>query len=104
MIEICSFLADTEAKCVFIWFPVLKQVFDCRLHGCSQIFIDAVSIIACPAFSIEFVYENLKESFIWQSEKQPYSSDSEDDGKPCSDQCYLKVFLNIYKSEEVILF
>nr|XP_009783486.1 PREDICTED: histone-lysine N-methyltransferase EZA1 isoform X2 [Nicotiana sylvestris] len=41
-------------------------VFDCRLHGCSQIFIDA-------------------------SEKQPYSSDSEDDGKPCSDQCYLKV-------------
>nr|BAC84952.1 PHCLF3 [Petunia x hybrida] len=41
-------------------------VFDCRLHGCSQMLIDA-------------------------SEKQPYSSDSEDDGKPCSDQCYLKV-------------
>ncbi|KAJ8573694.1 hypothetical protein K7X08_010205 [Anisodus acutangulus] len=41
-------------------------VFDCRLHGCSQILIDA-------------------------SEKQSYSSDSEDNGKPCSDQCYLKV-------------
>ncbi|XP_006349182.1 histone-lysine N-methyltransferase EZA1 isoform X1 [Solanum tuberosum] len=41
-------------------------VFDCRLHGCSQILIDAI-------------------------EKQPYSSDSEDDRKPCSDWCYLKV-------------
>ncbi|XP_055818046.1 histone-lysine N-methyltransferase EZA1 isoform X2 [Solanum dulcamara] len=41
-------------------------VFDCRLHGCSQILIDAI-------------------------EKQSYSSDSEDDRKPCSDQCYLKV-------------
>ncbi|KAH0728222.1 hypothetical protein KY284_004087 [Solanum tuberosum] len=41
-------------------------VFDCRLHGCSQILIDAI-------------------------EKQPYSSDSEDDRKPCGDRCYLKV-------------
>lgn len=41
-------------------------VFDCHLHGCSQILIDAI-------------------------EKQSYSSDSEDDRKPCSDQCYLKV-------------
>ncbi|CAN4113398.1 unnamed protein product [Withania somnifera] len=43
-----------------------RKVFDCRLHGCSQILIDAI-------------------------EKLPYSSDSEDDGKPCSDQCFLKV-------------
>ncbi|KAG5627808.1 hypothetical protein H5410_013026 [Solanum commersonii] len=41
-------------------------VFDCHLHGCSQILIDAI-------------------------EKQPYSSDSEDDRKPCGDRCYLKV-------------
>lgn len=66
-------------------------MFDCRLHGCSQILIDAVSIIF-PAYSTEFVYENLKVFFIWQIEKQPYSSDSEDDRKPCGDRCYLKVF------------
>ncbi|GAB4830582.1 hypothetical protein Ancab_020348 [Ancistrocladus abbreviatus] len=39
-------------------------VFDCRLHGCSQ-------------------------SLIFPSEKQPTWSETEDDGKPCSDQCYL---------------
>ncbi|XP_059625584.1 histone-lysine N-methyltransferase EZA1 isoform X2 [Cornus florida] len=41
-------------------------VFDCRLHGCSQ-------------------------SLINPSEKQSYSSESEEDGKPCSDQCYLRL-------------
>ncbi|XAR61415.1 Histone-lysine N-methyltransferase [Bertholletia excelsa] len=41
-------------------------VFDCRLHGCSQ-------------------------SLIYQSEKLSYSSESDDDGKPCSDQCYLRL-------------
>ncbi|XP_059311800.1 histone-lysine N-methyltransferase EZA1 isoform X2 [Lycium ferocissimum] len=41
-------------------------VFDCRLHGCSQILIDV-------------------------NERQSYSSDLEDDDTPCSDQCYLKV-------------
>lgn len=41
-------------------------VFDCRLHGCSQVLIDA-------------------------SEKQSYSSDNEVRGKPCSDQCYLQL-------------
>ncbi|XP_057460764.1 LOW QUALITY PROTEIN: histone-lysine N-methyltransferase EZA1 [Actinidia eriantha] len=40
-------------------------VFDCRLHGCSQSLIN--------------------------SEKQPYSSESDDDGNPCSDQCYLRL-------------
>lgn len=42
------------------------QVFDCRLHGCSQ-------------------------SLIGPSEKQTYSSESDDDGNPCSDQCYLRL-------------
>nr|GMD19934.1 histone-lysine N-methyltransferase EZA1 isoform X1 [Ipomoea batatas]GMD77081.1 histone-lysine N-methyltransferase EZA1 isoform X1 [Ipomoea batatas] len=41
-------------------------VFDCRLHGCSQVLIDA-------------------------SEKQSYSPDNEARGKPCSDQCYLQL-------------
>uniref|UniRef100_A0A5B7BG87 [histone H3]-lysine(27) N-trimethyltransferase n=1 Tax=Davidia involucrata TaxID=16924 RepID=A0A5B7BG87_DAVIN len=41
-------------------------VFDCRLHGCSQ-------------------------SLINPGEKQCYSSESEEDGKPCSDQCYLRL-------------
>lgn len=41
-------------------------VFDCRLHGCSQ-------------------------NLIYPSEKQTYSSESDDDGSPCSDQCYLKL-------------
>lgn len=79
-------------------------MFDCRLHGCSQILIDAVSIIAHPAFSTEFVYANLKVPFIWQVEKQTYSSDSEDDGKPCGDQCYLKVFFrHLYTNKEIAL-
>ncbi|KAI8522581.1 hypothetical protein RHMOL_Rhmol13G0007700 [Rhododendron molle] len=41
-------------------------VFDCRLHGCSQ-------------------------CLIGPSEKQMYSSESDDDGNPCSDQCYLRL-------------
>ncbi|KAA8549082.1 hypothetical protein F0562_000766 [Nyssa sinensis] len=41
-------------------------VFDCRLHGCSQ-------------------------GLTNPSEKQCYSSESEEDGKPCSDQCYLQL-------------
>ncbi|XP_039043053.1 histone-lysine N-methyltransferase EZA1-like isoform X1 [Hibiscus syriacus] len=41
-------------------------LFDCRLHGCSQ-------------------------SLINPSEKQPYWSEYEDDRKPCSDQCYLRL-------------
>lgn len=41
-------------------------VFDCRLHGCSQ-------------------------GLVNSSDKQPYVPDSEDDGKPCSDQCYLQL-------------
>ncbi|XP_017230237.1 histone-lysine N-methyltransferase EZA1 isoform X2 [Daucus carota subsp. sativus] len=41
-------------------------VFDCRLHGCSQ-------------------------GLVNSTEKQPYASESEDDGKPCSDQCYLQL-------------
>lgn len=41
-------------------------LFDCRLHGCSQ-------------------------SLIIPSEKQPYSLEHEEDGKPCGDQCYLKL-------------
>ncbi|XP_011082416.1 histone-lysine N-methyltransferase EZA1 isoform X1 [Sesamum indicum] len=39
-------------------------VFDCRLHGCSQI-------------------------LIYPSEKQSFPSDTEEDRKPCGDQCYL---------------
>ncbi|GKV40504.1 hypothetical protein SLEP1_g48139 [Rubroshorea leprosula] len=42
-------------------------LFDCRLHGCSQTLINP-------------------------SEKQPYWSEYEDDRKPCSDQCYLRVY------------
>ncbi|XP_048134661.1 histone-lysine N-methyltransferase EZA1 isoform X4 [Rhodamnia argentea] len=41
-------------------------LFDCRLHGCSQ-------------------------SLIIPGEKQPYSLEHEEDGKPCGDQCYLKL-------------
>ncbi|XP_052190040.1 histone-lysine N-methyltransferase EZA1 isoform X3 [Diospyros lotus] len=41
-------------------------VFDCRLHGCSQ-------------------------SPIYSNEKHSYSSESDEDGKPCSDQCYLRL-------------
>ncbi|OMO82119.1 putative enhancer of zeste, ezh [Corchorus olitorius] len=41
-------------------------LFDCRLHGCSQTLINP-------------------------SEKQPYWSEYEDDRKPCSDQCYLRL-------------
>ncbi|XP_074344804.1 histone-lysine N-methyltransferase EZA1 isoform X2 [Apium graveolens] len=41
-------------------------VFDCRLHGCSQ-------------------------GLVNSSEKQPYVAESEDDGKPCSGQCYLQL-------------
>ncbi|KAL0311463.1 UNVERIFIED_CONTAM: Histone-lysine N-methyltransferase EZA1 [Sesamum angustifolium] len=40
------------------------MVFDCRLHGCSQI-------------------------LIYPSEKQSFPSDTEEDRKPCGDQCYL---------------
>ncbi|XP_047311152.1 histone-lysine N-methyltransferase EZA1 [Impatiens glandulifera] len=42
------------------------MVFDCRLHGCSQ-------------------------TLIYSSDNLLYSSDSGDNGKPCSDQCYLKL-------------
>ncbi|XP_006588567.1 histone-lysine N-methyltransferase EZA1 isoform X5 [Glycine max] len=41
------------------------QIFDCRLHGCSQ-------------------------PLIYPSEKQTVWSDPEGDRKPCSDQCYLQ--------------
>ncbi|XP_028117807.1 histone-lysine N-methyltransferase EZA1 isoform X1 [Camellia sinensis] len=41
-------------------------VFDCRLHGCSQSLINPI-------------------------ERQSYSSESDDDGNPCSDQCYLRL-------------
>ncbi|CAK9145221.1 unnamed protein product [Ilex paraguariensis] len=41
-------------------------VFDCRLHGCSQ-------------------------SLVNPREKQSYSSESDEDGKPCGDQCYLQL-------------
>ncbi|XP_017415217.1 histone-lysine N-methyltransferase EZA1 isoform X7 [Vigna angularis] len=41
------------------------QIFDCRLHGCSQ-------------------------PLVYPSEKQTVWSDPEGDKKPCSDQCYLK--------------
>ncbi|KAK6239489.1 hypothetical protein QUC31_004958 [Theobroma cacao] len=41
-------------------------LFDCRLHGCSQTLINP-------------------------TEKQPYWSEYEDDRKPCSDQCYLRL-------------
>nr|XP_027118503.1 histone-lysine N-methyltransferase EZA1-like isoform X1 [Coffea arabica] len=41
-------------------------VFDCRLHGCSQILINS-------------------------SEKQSYSSDSEDERRPCSENCCLQL-------------
>uniref|UniRef100_A0A2C9WQP7 CXC domain-containing protein n=1 Tax=Manihot esculenta TaxID=3983 RepID=A0A2C9WQP7_MANES len=41
-------------------------LFDCRLHGCSQ-------------------------TLIHSSEKQPYWSEYEDDRKPCSDQCCLRL-------------
>ncbi|XP_030491370.2 histone-lysine N-methyltransferase EZA1 isoform X2 [Cannabis sativa] len=47
------------------------MVFDCRLHGCSH-------------------------TVVLPNEKQMYWSEHEDDRKPCSDQCYLK--LNIVKS------
>ncbi|KAG4396809.1 hypothetical protein AAZX31_10G012700 [Glycine max] len=42
------------------------QIFDCRLHGCSQ-------------------------PLIYPSEKQTVWSDPEGDRKPCSDQCYLQL-------------
>ncbi|KAF7804926.1 histone-lysine N-methyltransferase EZA1-like isoform X1 [Senna tora] len=42
------------------------QMFDCRLHGCSQ-------------------------PLIYPSEKQPVWFDHEEDRKPCSDQCYLQL-------------
>ncbi|XWS46553.1 hypothetical protein CRYUN_Cryun14cG0077700 [Craigia yunnanensis] len=41
-------------------------LFDCHLHGCSQTLINP-------------------------SERQPYWSEYEDDRKPCSDQCYLRL-------------
>ncbi|XP_057995391.1 histone-lysine N-methyltransferase EZA1 isoform X2 [Hevea brasiliensis] len=41
-------------------------LFDCRLHGCSQ-------------------------TLIYPSEKHPYWSEYEDDRKPCSDQCFLRL-------------
>ncbi|XP_048134648.1 histone-lysine N-methyltransferase EZA1 isoform X2 [Rhodamnia argentea] len=47
-------------------------LFDCRLHGCSQ-------------------------SLIIPGEKQPYSLEHEEDGKPCGDQCYLKDCLQLSK-------
>ena len=34
----------------------------------------------------------------WQSEKQPYWSEYEDDRKPCSDQCYLRVWFLLFFS------
>ncbi|XP_022640695.1 histone-lysine N-methyltransferase EZA1 isoform X3 [Vigna radiata var. radiata] len=42
------------------------QIFDCRLHGCSQ-------------------------PLVYPSEKQTVWSDPEGDKKPCSDQCYLQL-------------
>ncbi|KAK4273279.1 hypothetical protein QN277_021714 [Acacia crassicarpa] len=42
------------------------QMFDCRLHGCSQ-------------------------PLIYPSEKQPVWLEHEEDRKPCSDQCFLKL-------------
>ncbi|KAJ6955870.1 histone-lysine N-methyltransferase EZA1 isoform X3 [Populus alba x Populus x berolinensis] len=53
-------------------------LFDCRLHGCSQTLINPV-----------FLY--LIGGFAWQSEKQSYWSEYEDDRKPCSDQCSLRL-------------
>ncbi|KAL8527215.1 hypothetical protein ACS0TY_005189 [Phlomoides rotata] len=41
-------------------------VFDCRLHGCSQ-------------------------ALTYSNEKQPYPFDTEEDRKPCGDQCYLQL-------------
>ncbi|KAK1278495.1 Histone-lysine N-methyltransferase EZ2 [Acorus gramineus] len=41
------------------------MIFDCRLHGCSQ-------------------------SIIIPNEKQPSSFESAENGKPCSEQCYLR--------------
>ncbi|KAK1316157.1 Histone-lysine N-methyltransferase EZ3 [Acorus calamus] len=41
------------------------MIFDCRLHGCSQ-------------------------SIIIPNEKQPCSFESAENGKPCSEQCYLR--------------
>ncbi|XP_058008581.1 histone-lysine N-methyltransferase EZA1 isoform X1 [Hevea brasiliensis] len=43
----------------------IQQLFDCRLHGCSQTLINP-------------------------SEKQPYWSEYEDERKPCSNQCCLR--------------
>ncbi|KAG9157208.1 hypothetical protein Leryth_004876 [Lithospermum erythrorhizon] len=40
-------------------------VFDCRLHGCSQ-------------------------NIVYPGERKSLSSDSDEDRKPCGDQCYLK--------------
>ncbi|KAI7984406.1 Histone-lysine N-methyltransferase EZA1 [Camellia lanceoleosa] len=49
-------------------------VFDCRLHGCSQGLINPI-------------------------ERQSYSSESDDDGNPCSDQCYLRVWIFFWISK-----
>ncbi|CAL4914067.1 unnamed protein product [Urochloa decumbens] len=40
-------------------------VFDCRLHGCSQ-------------------------NLVFPCEKQPYSSEPDENKRPCGDQCYLR--------------
>ncbi|XP_028781876.1 histone-lysine N-methyltransferase EZA1 isoform X1 [Neltuma alba] len=48
------------------------QMFDCRLHGCSQ-------------------------PLIYPSEKQPVWFEHEEDRKPCSDQCYLRL-----KAEKIL--
>ncbi|ONL97258.1 enhancer of zeste3 [Zea mays] len=44
---------------------LFTQVFDCRLHGCSQ-------------------------NLVFPSEKQPYSFEPDENKKPCGRQCYLR--------------
>ncbi|KAH6766456.1 SET domain-containing protein [Perilla frutescens var. hirtella] len=53
-------------------------VFDCRLHGCSQ-------------------------ALAYPNEKQSYQFDTEEDHKPCGDQCYLQSngFKDLPKHSEV---
>ncbi|GAA0158642.1 histone modifying enzyme [Lithospermum erythrorhizon] len=49
-------------------------VFDCRLHGCSQ-------------------------NIVYPGERKSLSSDSDEDRKPCGDQCYLKFRSSLFSKE-----
>jgi histone-lysine N-methyltransferase EZH2 len=85
------------ARLRFTRYVYFTQVFDCRLHGCSQNLVFPVSnwpFTFAFAFAISISpLLSIWKYFACQCEKQPYSFEHDENKKPCGDQCYLRVRL-----------